>query len=72
MKTVHTAIALASLSKAVFAHPSPYKPGFSWADTKYLITFGDSYTYVQGTHGLQNFSFVRQPYNISCGKSVMC
>ena len=41
-----------------FAHPH-HKPGnFSWANTKYLIAFGDSYTYVQGTNGLQNYSFI--------------
>lgn len=38
-------------------HPAPHDD-FSWADTKHLITFGDSYTYVQGTHGRQNFSFI--------------
>jgi hypothetical protein len=43
----------------VDAHPQPYQPAWSWAGTKYLVAFGDSYTYVQGTHGLQNYSFVR-------------
>lgn len=32
---------------------------WSWDDTKYMITFGDSYTYVQGLpYGLQNYSFI--------------
>ncbi|KAI0470660.1 hypothetical protein GGR56DRAFT_139365 [Xylariaceae sp. FL0804] len=35
--------------------PRPY---FDWDDTKYLIAFGDSYTYVQGTAGRQNYSFI--------------
>lgn len=31
---------------------------FSWPATKNLLTFGDSYTYVQGTNGRQNYSFI--------------
>ncbi|KAI1121171.1 hypothetical protein F5Y10DRAFT_288786 [Nemania abortiva] len=34
------------------------KPHFNWDDTKYLIAFGDSYTFVQGTAGYPNFSFI--------------
>ncbi|KAI1331687.1 carbohydrate esterase family 16 protein [Xylariaceae sp. FL0255] len=34
------------------------KPYFEWEDTKYFIAFGDSYTFVQGTKGLYNFSFI--------------
>ncbi|KAI1270424.1 carbohydrate esterase family 16 protein [Xylariaceae sp. FL1019] len=34
------------------------RPHFNWDDTKYLLAFGDSYTYVQGTAGTQNFSFI--------------
>ncbi|KAI8624978.1 carbohydrate esterase family 16 protein [Xylariaceae sp. FL1651] len=34
------------------------RPYFHWDDTKYLIAFGDSYTYVQGTAGYTNFSFI--------------
>ena len=37
---------------------SPHNHTFSWVDTKHLITFGDSYTYIQGTHGHQNYSFI--------------
>lgn len=50
----------------VFAAPSPppsYNE-FNWADIKHLITFGDSYTYVQGTHGLQNFSFIHDSLHL--------
>ncbi|KAH8886442.1 lysophospholipase A [Thozetella sp. PMI_491] len=35
------------------------KPHFDWDSTKYLIAFGDSYTYVQGTAGHANYSFIR-------------
>ncbi|KAJ8127580.1 hypothetical protein O1611_g6054 [Lasiodiplodia mahajangana] len=34
------------------------KPHFDWDETKYLIAFGDSYTFVQGTAGYTNFSFI--------------
>ncbi|KAI0399565.1 hypothetical protein F4802DRAFT_612077 [Xylaria palmicola] len=37
------------------AHPRPH---FDWDDTKYVIAFGDSYTFVQGTAGYPNFSFI--------------
>ncbi|KAI0114432.1 carbohydrate esterase family 16 protein [Nemania sp. FL0031] len=33
-------------------------PRFDWDQTKYLIAFGDSYTFVQGTAGYTNFSFI--------------
>ncbi|ETS78360.1 hypothetical protein PFICI_10422 [Pestalotiopsis fici W106-1] len=31
---------------------------FNWDDIEYLIAFGDSYTFVQGTYGYPNFSFI--------------
>ncbi|PCD21136.1 hypothetical protein AU210_016562 [Fusarium oxysporum f. sp. radicis-cucumerinum] len=31
---------------------------FNWESTKHLIAFGDSYTFVQGTHGQPGFSFI--------------
>ncbi|KAI0449242.1 hypothetical protein F5B21DRAFT_518304 [Xylaria acuta] len=34
------------------------KRHFNWDETKYLIAFGDSYTFVQGTAGYPNFSFI--------------
>lgn len=51
-------LTLAGIYLLSYSHPTPSHSSFSWAETKYLITFGDSYTYVQGTHGLQNFSFI--------------
>ncbi|PYH87918.1 lysophospholipase A [Aspergillus ellipticus CBS 707.79] len=41
------------------------KRSFEWDSTKYLIAFGDSYTYVQGTHGLQNYSFIGDLQNFA-------
>ncbi|QSZ33083.1 hypothetical protein DSL72_002668 [Monilinia vaccinii-corymbosi] len=38
---------------------------FSWEDTKYFLAFGDSYTYVQGTYGLQNYSFIGDLQHLS-------
>ncbi|KAH8670786.1 lysophospholipase A [Xylariales sp. PMI_506] len=31
---------------------------FNWDNTKYVVAFGDSYTFVQGTEGLANYSFI--------------
>ncbi|KAK2615502.1 hypothetical protein N8I77_002252 [Diaporthe amygdali] len=31
---------------------------FQWQNVKHLIAFGDSYTYVQGVQGHQNYSFI--------------
>ena len=33
--------------------------------TIFSITFGDSYTYVQGTHGHQNYSFIGDAFNLA-------
>ncbi|KAG4031724.1 hypothetical protein MFRU_008g00860 [Monilinia fructicola] len=38
---------------------------FSWEHTEYFLAFGDSYTYVQGTYGLQNYSFIGDLRNFS-------
>ncbi|KAK3676188.1 hypothetical protein LTR78_003938 [Recurvomyces mirabilis] len=64
MKLSTTTTAIAVLGRAV-ALPRPHSPDFSWADTKYLIAFGDSYTYVQGTHGHQNYSFIGDASNLA-------
>jgi hypothetical protein len=38
---------------------------FNWNSTKDLIAFGDSYTYVQGLLGRQNYSFIGDNFNVS-------
>ncbi|ETS78649.1 hypothetical protein PFICI_08502 [Pestalotiopsis fici W106-1] len=41
---------------------------FNWEKTKYLIAFGDSYTFIQGTNGYPGFSFIgdyRSPENLA-------
>ncbi|KAK4241859.1 hypothetical protein C8A03DRAFT_40822 [Achaetomium macrosporum] len=52
---VATASCLGSAATASIQSP---KSNFNWEETKYLIAFGDSYTYVQGSAGLANFSFI--------------
>ncbi|KAI5304524.1 hypothetical protein KEM56_006406 [Ascosphaera pollenicola] len=34
------------------------KAFFDWDSTNFVLAFGDSWTYVQGEHGSQNFSFI--------------
>ncbi|TKA29779.1 hypothetical protein B0A50_03143 [Salinomyces thailandicus] len=60
-----TIVALAAILSIATAHPWPHKTSFTWASTRHLIAFGDSYTYVQGTHGHQNFSFIGDALNPS-------
>ena len=38
---------------------------FNWPSIKNVLAFGDSYTYVQGTAGLQNFSFIGDYLDLS-------
>ncbi|KAI9934696.1 hypothetical protein ASPWEDRAFT_186337 [Aspergillus wentii DTO 134E9] len=47
-----------SVTAVALPPSSTRQHAFNWNSTKYLIAFGDSYTYVQGTHGRQNFSFI--------------
>ncbi|TVY91049.1 hypothetical protein LAWI1_G006244, partial [Lachnellula willkommii] len=50
----------------VNASPSQQsKPYFNWDETNFILAFGDSYTYVQGTSGLQNYSFIGDLQNYS-------
>ena len=58
---------LASLSSA-FPPPAPasiHSTPFSWVNTTHLLALGDSYTYVQGTAGRQNYSFIGDAFNYS-------
>ncbi|KAI0873793.1 hypothetical protein GGS24DRAFT_377848 [Hypoxylon argillaceum] len=54
---LHFISAVCSVGRHVKGAHIP-KPHFSWDDTKYLIAFGDSYTFVQGTAGYPAFSFI--------------
>ncbi|KAJ5724630.1 hypothetical protein N7493_006358 [Penicillium malachiteum] len=61
--TIFTAISLASWVSASVIPRSSEK--FNWSSKKALLAFGDSYTYVQGTHGLQNYSFIGDSFEFS-------
>jgi phospholipase/lecithinase/hemolysin len=61
-----------TLALAISASASPTQGGsngnkkkFSWHSTTSLVAFGDSYTYVQGTLGHQNYSFIGDNFDIS-------
>ena len=40
-------------------------PKFSWSLISHVLAFGDSYTYVQGIEGRQNYSFIGDALNFS-------
>ncbi|KAL5519854.1 hypothetical protein ACEPAG_1514 [Sanghuangporus baumii] len=44
---------------------------FRWDNIRYVYAFGDSYTFVQGTHGLANFSFIGDFQNLSFTKEEL-
>ncbi|CAG8306829.1 unnamed protein product [Penicillium salamii] len=60
------------LAASVTASPlSKSKAGFDWSSTKALLAFGDSYTYVQGTQGHQNFSFIGDQFNLAFSRETL-
>lgn len=71
MFSIKMITACAALLTTTSSHPSPHKHDFSWANTKHLIAFGDSYTYVQGTHGRQNYSFIGDAYDFGFDASTL-
>ncbi|RHZ50329.1 hypothetical protein CDV55_100299 [Aspergillus turcosus] len=66
-------LALAALACVAAALPaqSSSKHKFDWDATRYLLAFGDSYTYVQGTHGRQNFSFIGDQLNFAYDRQTL-
>ncbi|KAL6704413.1 hypothetical protein ACN47E_008265 [Coniothyrium glycines] len=56
-----------TLATATLATPTPItkKSRFDWPTTKSLLAFGDSYTYVQGTLGHTNYTFIGDAFNLS-------
>ncbi|KAJ6198095.1 hypothetical protein J3E72DRAFT_384983 [Bipolaris maydis] len=64
-----TTLCLASTIYASIAAATPVssgarKPTFDWAAIDSLIAFGDSYTFVQGTLGHPNYSFIGDELNL--------
>jgi len=53
------ALLLASLQVSVAE-----KAKFDWEKTRYVYAFGDSYTFVQGSLGNPNFSFIGDAFNL--------
>ncbi|CAD0109917.1 unnamed protein product, partial [Aureobasidium uvarum] len=56
---------LAYLVLSVGVSAAPKKTKFNWHDTKYMLAFGDSYTYVQGTAGHVNSTFTGDYFDFS-------
>ncbi|CAE7186686.1 hypothetical protein P3342_008588 [Pyrenophora teres f. teres] len=61
---------LSSLCVALHAHATAILHAhktcsFNWHTTQSLLAFGDSYTYIQGIHGHQNYSFIHDNLNLA-------
>ncbi|KAH7923816.1 putative lysophospholipase [Leucogyrophana mollusca] len=60
---------LSALSLAVAALATSLStssgPKFEWDDINYLYVFGDSYSFVQGTEGYANYSFIGDAFNLA-------
>ncbi|KAJ6559118.1 hypothetical protein DFH09DRAFT_519937 [Mycena vulgaris] len=60
---VYAALTVLCSAGGVAAKPRPQV--FSWDAIRYVYAFGDSYTFVQGTAGHANFSFIGDALNTS-------
>ncbi|KAJ5907584.1 hypothetical protein N7495_000266 [Penicillium taxi] len=47
------------------------KEKFNWSSKKSLLAFGDSYTYVQGIYGHQNYSFIGDNLNLAYNERAL-
>ncbi|KAL0941959.1 lysophospholipase a [Colletotrichum truncatum] len=56
---------LGMASAAALASPVAPDVPFDWQKTEYVLGFGDSYTFVQGTYGWPSYSFIGSQLNIS-------
>jgi phospholipase/lecithinase/hemolysin len=65
--TTTSCICLVLCAHTIAAPTDPKKThdSFKWHSTKSLIAFGDSYTYVQGTLGHRNYTFIGDELNFS-------
>lgn len=71
MPLINSLLSTALLASVTSAHPSHHDDGFNWKDTKHLLAFGDSYTYVQGTAGRQNATFIGDYLNLPYNRSQL-
>ncbi|KAF5525190.1 Acetylesterase [Colletotrichum aenigma] len=62
---VSLAVLLGLASVTVLASPIALEAPFDWQKTGYVLAFGDSYTFVQGTEGYWGYSFIGSQLNIS-------
>ncbi|KAF4628234.1 hypothetical protein G7Y89_g9917 [Cudoniella acicularis] len=44
---------------------SHQEPSFNWEEINFFLAFGDSYTFVHGTAGLENYSFIGDNFDFS-------
>ncbi|OHE94877.1 hypothetical protein CORC01_09796 [Colletotrichum orchidophilum] len=65
MMALARACLLGLASAAAVASPVAAETPFSWNNTEYVLTFGDSYIFVQGTEGRWAYSFIGSQLNIS-------
>ncbi|USP72941.1 carbohydrate esterase family 16 protein [Curvularia clavata] len=63
--TLYFSAAFCASAGAIPTSPNLKKDSFDWTTIKSLIAFGDSYTFVQGTLGHSNYSFIGDELNLS-------
>ncbi|KAF4821137.1 Acetylesterase [Colletotrichum siamense] len=63
--SVSLAVLIGLASTTVLASPLAVEASFDWQKTDYVLAFGDSYTFVQGTEGYWGYSFIGSQLNIS-------
>jgi hypothetical protein len=57
---------LTLLGLAQSAHATPSRTSrFQWKETSHVYAFGDSYTFVQGTRGRANYSFIGDAFDLA-------
>ncbi|KAH7915416.1 putative lysophospholipase [Hygrophoropsis aurantiaca] len=57
-------VLLSTLALAAFSTSTSSGPSFSWNDINFFYVFGDSYSFVQGTDGYANYSFIGDAFNL--------
>jgi phospholipase/lecithinase/hemolysin len=62
---IYVALAISASASPTPENSKGNKKSFSWHSTKSLIAFGDSYTFVQGTLGRRNYSFIGDNFDTS-------
>ncbi|KAH9882627.1 hypothetical protein J1614_000863 [Plenodomus biglobosus] len=70
-----TASCLVALAAQTLATPTPspnhQRSKFNWKSIKSVIAFGDSYTYVQGTLGRGNYTYIGDAFNLTFSPSKL-